>query len=1276
MVRKFLLQFMMALVGLAVVAGCSRPNGQSRISITFPQATLSSDQISQSVSAQTVTTKWGLSVPTSSSQLNCYAVALAAPTGNGHSCTNVSGTTVMQPSTIFGTFPAGSTQVLEVAPGNQRTIYLIGFKASNITDCKSISGTALSSLSPSVFSPPSILDQVTMNLTPGNVNVTLNVPSTMGSTTTFEDCAPFTFGAASSTALTVTGIVPTSGSTSGGTLVSIAGTGFDGSTSVEIGAAPCTVSSYTSTNITCTTTASSSGTYDVNVMRSPTTVALTSAFTYATPASLSFLIGSTYDFSNVNIGSSLSTFIVVENTGALSATSVSGSSLSGEFTYVGGSYPGTNGTCGTTIATGTCTIELNFAPTASGLRSDTVSLSYAGASSIFLNLEGTGVVAPTATLVISDGAIYDYGSVTTGNTQDHSFTITNTGTITATSMFGSGLASPYSFKGGVYPGTGGSCGNTLASGGSCTVVVTYAPLSISTDNDTIDILYYDGVGAVSASRNITGTGAAAPSFSITGVMGGTDSTVDNVLVNSEYAIVNWNDMVGETLYTITIFESDGISLRCGPVNISANGLDYDFAGCPLTYGNTYYVEVEATVSGSPVPASNSPYMFTVDFIPEVTAKYPTNGANWNDYISGTTDTACIAGSDTDCTNGGTLRKVDLPLEPSCTGLNITDFLNAFNWICSDISGHAIFYSTGLKENVGLGDLLNGSNFRSNYVTITGGIMTYTTSSSTPWWSNPIVLLGSNASTMSLPGSGTIYTYNTNITTAGFAIQSDKISIVGQSNAIISPNGTSTMNCNYATAGTSSADNLCMIASPGYNFLWVEGKYDGYHAVNPFTYGVTMYNTKFSRFNNLNVSNFNYGLNLMTSSRNTLTYVTASNNSNYGIKLNNGDYNRLESIYAHSNSISGVLLDTGSNYNYLYDLHVNNNGDGLTINNVSSYNKVRGVYAFNSNSYGLDVLGGSIDNSISDVAVSGGTYGGISISNANGLKLSNVTVANAGPTNYGGLRIYSGTGYVFRNILSLNNDWGVEIGISSGVVSSTTVANVAVGSPGVYAITHVGSSVDFKGIIKTDGSCFSNAAGLDNSCTPALGTQVVSSFSGASTLVGKVSADTNTTHTSGLGSYSTSALDWFQFNNVFRGWGLNGSAFPSSDNVGRCTSGSCRIWDLALPTTDTAALNITGNGTSSNGTYTAYAACPSAVNGSDTITHASSSETFLRNATEVIDPYDGSGDDDGLCETGETCIYNPNFGAYQGHGDYTASPCTFSDGTVSSVVMYAYPTNGY
>ena len=72
---------------------------------------------------------------------------------------------------------------------------------------------------------------------------------------------------------------------------------------------------------------------------------------------------------------------------------------------------------------------------------------------------------------------------------------------------------------------------------------------------------------------------------------------------------------------------------------------------------------------------------------------------------------------------------------------------------------------------------------------------------------------------------------------------------------------------------------------------------------------------------------------------------------------------------------------------------------------------------------------------------------------------------------------------------------------------------------------------------------------------------------------------------------------------------------------------------------------------------------------NTITAVSENDIQVENAIEI----DGDGDGDGLCESNETCLYTPNFGAYQGHG--TFGQCTFTDGIISGVKMFGYETNG-
>ena len=98
-------------------------------------------------------------------------------------------------------------------------------------------------------------------------------------------------------------------------------------------------------------------------------------------------------------------------------------------------------------------------------------------------------------------------------------------------------------------------------------------------------------------------------------------------------------------------------------------------------------------------------------------------------------------------------------------------------------------------------------------------------------------------------------------------------------------------------------------------------------------------------------------------------------------------------------------------------------------------------------------------------------------------------------------------------------------------------------------------------------------------------------------------------------------------------------------------------------------------------------------GANTITHTysdASTVTYLHNATELAGDF--SGNDNGLCESFEQCLYTPNIGAYQGHEIDPAANCTvgtteiqgvtycnvtFSAGpTITNVTLVQFDTNGY
>ena len=95
---------------------------------------------------------------------------------------------------------------------------------------------------------------------------------------------------------TVTSLTPTSGTTAGGTAVTITGTGFTGATGVTIGGVAATgVSVVSATSITATTPAGTAGTASVVVTTPVGSNAANTLFTYVTPASTdATLSGLTY----------------------------------------------------------------------------------------------------------------------------------------------------------------------------------------------------------------------------------------------------------------------------------------------------------------------------------------------------------------------------------------------------------------------------------------------------------------------------------------------------------------------------------------------------------------------------------------------------------------------------------------------------------------------------------------------------------------------------------------------------------------------------------------------------------------------------------------------------------------------------------------------------------------------------------------------------------------------------------------------------------------------
>jgi len=186
-------------------------------------------------------------------------------------------------------------------------------------------------------------------------------------------------------------------------------------------------------------------------------------------------------------------------------------------------------------------------------------------------------------------------------------------------------------------------------------------------------------------------------------------------------------------------------------------------------------------------------------------------------------------------------------------------------------------------------------------------------------------------------------------------------------------------------------------------------------------------------------------------------------------------------------------------------------------------------------------------------------------------------------------------------------------------------------------------------------------------------------------VGLVSDPTNPQGATGTSGYDA-ITSFVTFGADTRRFIRAGVGFPDLTARGPCTGvQSCAILDLALKSADTLLRNRnalpTGNDVTTHAWFNVsgppadQAACDARVPGSVFVAGSPNrcASVFLKHAWELLD--DGIGDEDALCESGETCEFARNIGGYQGHGAFVSAG-TFTAGTLSGITLVQRQTNGY
>jgi hypothetical protein len=693
-------------------------------------------------------------------------------------------------------------------------------------------------------------------------------------------------------------------------------------------------------------------------------------------------------------------------------------------------------------------------------------------------------------------------------------------------------------------------------------------------------------------------------------------------------------------------------------------------GSGSTSGSSSGSETGTTSGSSTIAGPFLPSSITV--VPTyTTSSNAINQRFWNKFVDAEINGIdCDASTSTICRHAGEARKVALPGVTSCDGLSATDSLSAFVWECSIENGNAVVKSRGLASGKGLRDLVTASGWKNNSVTITSGTTTVT---STPevWWDNTVV---------SMPVSAGSYTFN------AYSVYVFSSSETPPSAWTFGGNGVAIVTVAGAVL---TMPRIHLITR---NFTWIDGDFEYVapsgstptHGFFSFTGGFnTIHGSSFIVAPATNAGNylsFNGNGNRLLDTKVELSSIpsipvcTQGYSAGSSILSFSGNRN-LASRNRFSTGCAAILIYSGianqvlnnqvvrshfSIFNTLIatDSVIQNNelsGSAIGIRNQAPGVVISGNFISNQAQYGIydddtDQFPGTLTARIvtSNNTLLNATYSGASFARTGVKFLNSLAAANGN-----GLSQSTGSGVSFAAV----SDFLIK--------DSLLLADAAeVSVTGLYE----DSAQRPSGIISNSkiGRC--KYPSNRTACTNDTSSLIADSFKGRAS-----SLETANAHAAVLANGSgvmalADITDWFKFsypNQIFANWGT-GFTILSAGARKKCDSTNCALWDYRIKSDATQILNTVP--------------CPTVA---DALTHrfyaASGTSddydvSFLSRAQELL--LDGIGNDNGICEQGETCLRLKNYGSYQGHGALGESSCPALTGNFSNVKLLEYSLNGY
>ncbi|MFO7592415.1 MAG: right-handed parallel beta-helix repeat-containing protein [Pseudomonadota bacterium] len=409
------------------------------------------------------------------------------------------------------------------------------------------------------------------------------------------------------------------------------------------------------------------------------------------------------------------------------------------------------------------------------------------------------------------------------------------------------------------------------------------------------------------------------------------------------------------------------------------------------------------------------------------------------------------------------------------------------------------------------------------------------------------------------------------------------------------------------------------------------------------------------------------------------YINGSRAKYINIRTANNGASGVSSTYNYGNTIQGATStnNAGAGFNFIKT-------GGLIAENILATNN-----AGSGIQYNMNVTSGFDPGVFMNVTSANNVGDGFLIHGGHATQLSSILLVNNGGSGFvTGLVDGYTEDFVINNMLSANNSgFGIELHSDNDYFTGLLEVGTNAGGdcsvdPGTtqYPTTNAGLTQGGSGKNPT---YVCGISGLSDAT-------LIDGIDASSTVVAEVFDDdtANSDDVSGAALFDN-ITDWSSFEHAYRVWGADGpTAFADAGNQGACnTQGSdCRIWDWSISTADLGdagtvpasydVLALPGGNDTLTIDWDGFSPdsqeyCDTNFPGStwDGVTCIS---TYLRNATEISG--DGIGNDNALCESGETCLYTPNIGAYQGHGALVNAG-TFTNGELTGITLMKHESLG-